>query len=247
MDMRKSARFARLPELTMQQHRQPELMDDPHLNVEQHIHALHGLERINRWSASVHALWSPIRALAGQEPKRSLRVLDIATGAGDIPIKIWHRVHRAGVRIVVDGCDRSPIAIAYAQRRAKQRRADVHFFGLDALTNEIPPGYDVVTCSLFLHHLNDENVVRLLRSMAQAARRLVVISDLVRSRTGLALAYLGTRLLSTSAVVHVDGPRSVRAAYTVEEARALATRAGMDHAAIWPRWPCRYLMLWKRP
>ncbi len=245
--MRKSARMARLPELTMQQHRQAELMDDPHLNVEQHIHALHGLERINQWSASVHALWSPIQALAGQESRRTFRVLDIATGAGDVPIKIWHRARRAGVRLAVDGCDRSPVAIAYAQRCAKQRRADVHFFEWDALTNEIPQGYDVVTCSLFLHHLHDEDAVHLLRSMAQAAGWLVIVSDLVRSRAGLALAYLGTRLLSTSAVVHVDGPRSVRAAYTVGEARALATRAGMENAAVWPRWACRYLLVWKRP
>ena len=239
--------LARLLELMMQRCRQSEIMDDPSLNAEQHVHALHGLERINRWSASVHALWSPIQALAGEEPKRTFRVLDIATGAGDVPIQLWHRAHRAGVRLIINGCDRSPVAIAYARQRATQKRADVTFFELDALNDEIPPGYDAVTCSLFLHHLHDEEAVRLLRSMAQAAGWLVVISDLVRSRTGLSLAHLGTRLLSTSAVVHVDGPRSVRAAYTVDEARVLATRAGMDHAKVWPRWPCRYLLVWKRP
>ena len=230
----------------MQRCRQSELMDDPHLNVEQHTHALRGLERINRWSASVHTLWSPIQVLAAEEPERTFRVLDIATGAGDVPIALWHRARRAGVRITVDGCDRSPVAIKYARHRAKQNRADVRFFELDALNDEIPPGYDVVTCSLFLHHLNDEDAVRLLRSTAQAVGRLVVISDLVRSRTGLALAYLGTRLLSTSIVVHLDGPRSVLAAYTLDEVRMLSTRAGMDNPAISQRWPCRYLLMWER-
>jgi len=227
--------------------RQSEVMDDPSLDVEQHVQALRGLERINRWSASVHALWSPIQALAGEEPNRTVRVLDIATGAGDVPIALWRRGRRAGVRLAVEGCDRSPVAIAYARHRATQRRADVRFFELDALNDEVPPGYDVVTCSLFLHHLHDEEAVRLLRSMAQAAGRLVVLSDLVRSRVGLVLAYLGTRLLSASAVVHLDGPRSVRAAYTVGEARVLTTRAGMDQAEIAPRWPCRYLVIWRRP
>jgi len=231
----------------MQRCRQSELMDDPHLNVEQHTHALHGLERINRWSASVHTLWSPIQALVAEEPERTFRILDIATGAGDVPIKFWHRARRAGVRLTIDGCDRSPVAIAHADHRAKQGRADVHFFELDALTNEIPEGYDVIICSLFLHHLNGEEAVRLLRSMAQVAGRLVVISDLVRSRTGLALAYLGTRLLSTSAVVRLDGPQSVWAAYTIEEARVLALQAGMDNVDVLPRWPSRYLLLWKKP
>ncbi len=231
----------------MQRCRQPEIMDDPALDVEQHVHALRGLERINQWSASGPALWSPIQVLATAEPKRPVRALDIATGAGDVPITLWHRARRAGVQFTIDGCDRSPAAIAHAQRRAEQRRADVRFFELDALHERIPSGYDVVTCSLFLHHLDEEDVVRLLRSMAQAAERLVVISDLVRSRAGLALAYVGTRLLSTSAVVHLDGPRSVRGAYTAEEIRAMTTRAGMDNPAIARRWPCRYLLTWKRP
>lgn len=231
----------------MQQCRQSELMDDPGLDVERHVHALRGLERINWWSASVDSLWPPIQALASQEPKRAFRVLDIATGAGDVPIALWHRARRAGLQLAVDGCDRSPVAVKYAHHRAEQRRADVTFFEWDALTDQLPPGYDVVTCSLFLHHLDDENVVRLLRAMARTARRLVVISDLVRSRMGLALAFLGTRLLSTSAVTHIDGPRSVLGAYTREQARMLAMRAGMDHAEVVPRWPCRYLLVWKKP
>jgi len=221
-------------------------MDDPHLNVEQHLHALRSLERINGWSASARAIWSPIRALAAEEPGRTFRVLDIATGAGDGPITLWHRARRVGVPLTVEGCDRSPVAIAHACHRAQQRRADVRFFELDVLNDQIPHGYDVVTCSLFLHHLTHEDVVRVLRSMAQAAGRLVIISDLVRSHVGLVLAYLGTRLLSTSAVVHLDGPRSVRAAYAVDEVRALAARAGMTTPEISPRWPCRYLLTWKR-
>jgi len=221
-------------------------MDDPSLNAEQHLHALRGLERINQWSANVCTIWAPVQALAAEEPKHTVRVLDIATGAGDIPIALWHRARRASVRLEVDGCDRSSVAMAHARHRAKQSRADVRFFELDALNDEIPPGYDVVTCSLFLHHLNDEDTVRLLRSMARAVGRLVVISDLVRSRIGLALAYLGTRLLSTSTVVHVDGPRSVLAAYTLDEIRMLSTRAGMDNPVIAPRWPCRYLLRWEK-
>lgn len=231
----------------MQRCHQPEIMDGPGLNAEQHRHALHGLERINRWSLSARTLWSPIRALADEDPMRTLRVLDLATGAGDTPIALWHRAQRAGIRLIVNGCDRSSIAIAHARHRAAQQRADVRFFQLDALTDEVPRGYDVVTCSLFLHHLKDEDAVRLLQTMAGAAGRLAVVSDLVRSRTGLMLAYVGTRLLTTSAVVHADGPQSVRAAYTIDEARQLTMQAGMHNAGIVQYWPCRYLLVWKRP
>ena len=70
-------------------------------------------------------------------------------------------------------------------------------------------GYDVVTCSLFLHHLDDEQAVAFLRWAAATAAHQVLVNDLERSGLGLALAHVAVRLLTTSDVVHTDGPRSV--------------------------------------
>jgi hypothetical protein len=60
------------------------------------------------------------------------------------------------------------------------------------------------------------------------------------------LACAGTRLLSRSPVVHVDGPRSVAAAFTPAEALDLAQRAGLTGATVVRRWPCRFLLTWRR-
>jgi 2-polyprenyl-3-methyl-5-hydroxy-6-metoxy-1,4-benzoquinol methylase len=176
-----------------------------------------------------------------------LRVLDLATGAGDLPIRLWHKARRAHIQLRLEGCDVSPRAVAYAHQRAKNQGADVRFFQLDALADALPTNYDVLTSSLFLHHLNDEQAVNLLRRMAQAANRLVLINDLRRNLAGLALAYIGTRLLSTSDVVHRDGVMSVRAAFTLEEVRTLARNAGLEGAQVKKRWPCRFLLAWRRP
>jgi hypothetical protein len=83
--------------------------------------------------------------------------------------------------------------------------------------------------------------------MARLATRLVLVNDLVRGPAAYALAWLGTRLLTRSPVVHLDGPRSVAAAFTLREARELAERAGLHGARIDRRWPCRYLLAWRRP
>jgi hypothetical protein len=48
--------------------------------------------------------------------------------------------------------------------------------------------------------------------MATSARIGGVVSDLIRSRTGLVLAILGTTLLARSRVTRLDGPLSVPAA-----------------------------------
>jgi SAM-dependent methyltransferase len=222
---------------------QPEIMDQPGLDRDRHFLALRGLERINRWSGSARILWPPLRALAREAP---LRVLDLATGAGDVPIRLWQKARRAGVPLHIEGCDVSPQAVLYAQERAREVEADVQFFPLDVLREPLPTGYDAITSSLFLHHLGEEQAVDLLRRAGEAAKRMVLVNDLVRSVAGFALAYVGTRVLSRSPVVHFDGPRSVEAAFTVAEVRELARRAGLNGAAVRRRWPCRFLLSWRR-
>jgi len=231
--------MALFPDLT-QRRLQPELMDQPGLDPAAHVGALTALARINALSGSARILWREIRTLPGP-----LRVLDLATGGGDVPIRLWQQARRAGLDLTMAGCDRSPVAIAHAQRRAAAQQAAVEFFTLDALADPLPAGYDVLTCSLFLHHLEAADAVELLRRMAQAAPR-VLINDLCRTRTGYALAWLGTRVLSRSHVTHVDGPLSVAGAFTPAEAQALAAQAGLAGVTVVRRWPSRFLLKWQR-
>jgi hypothetical protein len=224
---------------------QPEIIDQPDLDPVRLAGALRGLERINWWSHSAGILWPAIWRF-GRNQERPLRLLDIATGAGDVPVRLWRKAQRVGLTLEVAGCDRSEDAIHFAQARAAAVSAPVRFFPWDVVASGIPEGYDIVTCSLFLHHLDGDTATAQLRGMAAAAR-LVLVNDLVRSRTGFLLAYLGTRLLTGSPIVHVDGPRSVEAAFTIAEVRALACRAGLDGAAVQWRWPFRFLLEWRRP
>jgi 2-polyprenyl-3-methyl-5-hydroxy-6-metoxy-1,4-benzoquinol methylase len=225
---------------------QREIMDDPCLAPAPHVQALRGLARINWISASDRILWKPLRELAEQQ-RRPLRVLDVATGGGDVPIRLWRRAQRAGLKLDIHGGDISPTALELARQNAAQAQADVTFFKLDVKNDGLPQGFDVLTCSLFLHHLGDAEAPALLRQLRDAAGRMVLVNDLRRCRLGLALAWLACRLLTTSAVARLDGPRSVRAAFTLPEVRDLANQAGMASATISRRWPCRYLLDWRRP
>lgn len=225
---------------------EPELMDDPALAPASHHAALGGLERINRLSFSIRRIWNPIAALARKHPEQTIKVLDVATGAGDIPIGLWQRAYRAGLKIEVAGCDASDRAIQFAQNRAKAHKADVHFFQIDAVAQPLPEGYDVVTCSLFLHHLQEHHVIALLAAMSKAAAKMIVISDLNRTAMGYALAVVVTRLLTRSKVVHTDGPLSVAGAFTMEEAHRLAQKAGLAGASLHRIFPSRWRLIWHR-
>ena len=217
-------------------------MDEPGLDPGAHHEALDALARLNAWSGSARHLWAALEPLAAESRGRPLRVLDLATGGGDLPSALASRARRAGLELEVDGCDSSPVALEHARSRVPGSR----FFRIDALEDELPGDYDVIVSSLFLHHLADEEAVALLARMRAAARAGVVLLDLDRSRIGLALSWLATRALVSSAVCRVDGPRSVRAAFTPGEARELARRARMEGATVARRAPARWLLTWWR-
>ncbi len=226
--------------------RLPELMDDPGLSRELHFRALAGLSRLNDWSGSVRIIWRAIRSLERDGNSASLHILDLATGAGDIPIGLWHRARQSGMTVEIDACDISPVALEYARWRSGEHGAGIRFFECDALMLDCVMEYDVVISSLFLHHLTEDQATKLLRVMSAAARRMVLVNDLARSSAGYALARAATRVLTRSQVVHVDGPRSVESAFTSREVMGLAKRAGLIGAGVAPKWPCRFLLTWVR-
>jgi hypothetical protein len=75
-------------------------------------------------------------------------------------------------------------------------------------------GFDVVTCSLFLHHLTSDQATNLLMRMA-AAGRLLLANDLRRCVSGYLMAQLACRCLTRSPIVRYDGPQSVANAFTI--------------------------------
>ncbi len=238
--------MALLPSVA-ERRRLPELMDQPGLAAAEHRKALRGLERINAWSGSVRILWTPLRRLAATLRPRPLRILDVATGAGDLPIGLWRKARRAGLDWQIEGWDVSPVAVDYARTRASERGVNVFIGVHNALADQFPDDFHAIVCSLFLHHLDETSASELLHKMGHAARHACLVNDLERSAWGLALARAATRLLTTSHVVHVDGPRSVEAAFTGNEALRLAEQAGLSGAVLTRRWPCRYLLYWSRP
>jgi 2-polyprenyl-3-methyl-5-hydroxy-6-metoxy-1,4-benzoquinol methylase len=228
-------------------HREPELMDDPDLDPTLHHQALAGLRRVQWISGTASSIWKPIRRLAEELPHKTVRVLDVACGGGDLAVALAQRARATGLSVEVKGCDISQTALEHSTSSAAAKKVDVHFFQADAISTPLPcEEYDVIYCSLFLHHLDEDDAVKLLASMKAAAKHMVVISDLIRSRLGYALTWWGLRLLTRSRICHVDGPLSVRAAFTPLEMLELTARAELNGATLTRHWPERCLLTWSR-
>lgn len=233
--------------MATQRVRTGELMDDPGLDRAAHEHALRALGRAAAVSRTAASLWPAIRAAADQQSDRPLRILDIACGGGDVAVDVARRLDTARIAYEVVGCDVSPVALEYATALAARAGVErVRFTRLNVLLDPWPTGCDVVMCSLFLHHLSDADAVTVLRRMKDAAGHMVIVSDLRRTALGAGLAWAGCHLLSRSRVFHVDGMRSVRAAFTEDEALGLARSAGLETATTTLCWPQRFVLTWTR-
>ena len=245
-------------------------MDDPALDETAHRRALAGLLRLDRAARAERLLWPALLALPhGDGP---LRVLDVGCGGGEPAVPLLLRARRAGLPLELTAFDRSPRALAVSAERARRHGLPVqgdepagpHAAARptgdatgcrlllrrgDALVDLPEAGYDVVMCSLFLHHLSDADAIALLSRMKRAARRLVLVQDLRRGRRGWLIAALASRLLTRSPVVRHDALASVESAFTPAELGFLAGRAGLDslHGRVDVRWPERLLLRWERP
>jgi SAM-dependent methyltransferase len=220
-------------------------MDDPELDVASHRRALEALALVNRLSSTAGRIWREVVSLA-RRGMRPVRVLDVACGDGDVLLAVARRAGRRGVAVELSGCDVSGVALHRARERFAAEARDARFLETDAVRGELPGTHHLTTSSLFLHHLDESDARRLLERMARAAECRMLVQDLRRSRLGYILAWGGLRVLTRSDVARRDGPVSVRAAFTTEEARALAHAAGLHGAEVEPCWPERFVIRWRR-
>ena len=220
-------------------------MDDPQLPAKDHHQALNGLRRVNQLSRTAHVISRAIIEYWNANGKpANLKVLDLACGGGDVTAQVAEHLQRAQIAAEVHGWDLSPTAIEFAESQRRGPAGAVQFSVANALTTQSTKQFDVVYCTLFLHHLSDGDAEQLLKSMWRMSRGMVLIDDLRRSTIGYALAVVGCQLLSRSPIVHVDGPLSVRAAFTDSEIVELSDRCELPRPTIKRHWPHRFLLKW---
>jgi ubiquinone/menaquinone biosynthesis C-methylase UbiE len=195
--------------------------------------SLADIDRLNAWFGGYALTLREIRRLtATVPPDRPVRVVDVGGGAAAFAVRLarWARRRGRGIRIVVVERDCTSLALA---RRTVAAYPEVLLVRAEASALPCREGAaDVVTSGLTLHHLEPRQAVESLREMSLVARSGVVVNDLLRRRLSLGLVWLATRLFRCHPISRHDGPLSVRRAYSRDELRALAEKAGASRLTI---------------
>jgi len=202
-----------------------ERMDGPLPPADLHA-TLDDLDRLNAWFGGYALTLRRIRRAAAARPRGAgLRVVDVGGGRGDLAVNVVRWARRAGrpVRVLVVDSDRATLALA---RRRTAAYPEITLVQADAGALPLRDGgADVAHAALTLHHLDGDRAVACLAQMAAAAP-VVIVNDLLRTPLTLLLVWLATRVLRLHPVSRHDGPVSVRRAWSADEVRMLAEKAG---------------------
>src|SRR3989449_8743012 len=115
---------------------------------------LERIRQLNRWFGSYHLVLGFIRNFI--RPADKLRVVDLATGSGDIPRLIVDYARKIGARLEIDALDRQPATFEVA-RRLSTGYPEISYHEANILEWNSAEIYDIALCSLTLHHFGDED------------------------------------------------------------------------------------------
>ena len=202
---------------------EPELMDRPQPVSAELESDLHNLRQLNRFFGSYSLVRRFLRKWI--QPSATLRVLDLATGSGDIPRLIADFSRQIGVSAQIDAVDQQAATVEIALKLSGGY-PEIVFRQTDVFEWGEPRAYDIVLCSLALHHFTEEDAVRLLRHCRELTRQFVLISDLRRGLFATIGVYLLTAILFRDPMTRYDGRVSAARAFSFRELHALAQRAG---------------------
>jgi 2-polyprenyl-3-methyl-5-hydroxy-6-metoxy-1,4-benzoquinol methylase len=200
-----------------------EMMDRPQPVSAELERDLERIRQLNRWFGSYRLVLHFINRWI--QPGGRMRIIDLATGSGDIPRLIVSYARKIGAKVEIDALDRQPATLEIA-RKLSAGYPEISYVSANILECDPAKAYDIVLCTLVLHHFSDENAVCVLRRCAELSRKFVLVSDLRRGFLATTGVYLLTALIFREPMTRYDARLSANRAFSFTELDDLARRAG---------------------
>jgi 2-polyprenyl-3-methyl-5-hydroxy-6-metoxy-1,4-benzoquinol methylase len=204
----------------------PELMDRPQPVSSELEKDLRNIRQLNRFFGSHRLVLHFLRRWI--KPGDHVRIVDLATGSGDIPRLIVDYAQKIGAKVEIDALDRQSATLEIA-RKLSGNYPEISYIDANILEWQLAQPYDIVLCSLALHHFSDEDAVRLLRRCGDLSRKFVLVSDLRRGLLATIGIYLLTALIFREPMTRYDGRVSAARAFSFAELDDLAGRASLQN------------------
>jgi ubiquinone/menaquinone biosynthesis C-methylase UbiE len=225
--------------------RSEEWMDDPNADPAELERSLLFIRRVNALFGYTRSTLRHLDRFADRWNRgETIRILDVATGSADVPLAVLRWAKKRGHDVHIIGLDLHAKTVEAA-------RQEVATAGIPAEKLTVVQGdatalpfearsFDYVMTSMFLHHLDEPVVVKVLQEMDRVSRRGVIVADLVRRRR--AYAWISLFTLLAGPMVRHDARVSVGQAFKKAEIERLRDQAGLSYATYQAAFGHRFVL-----
>ncbi|MDQ3048549.1 MAG: methyltransferase domain-containing protein [Bacteroidota bacterium] len=222
-----------------------ELLDAANIPKELLFQNLRELDVVNRTLGGHAITLAGIRALVTDKNK-TYHIVDIGCGGGDAMKVIAEWANRNNFKVKLTGVDMNADCITFMEESCKR------FPEISGVVNDyrefLKEGVevDIIHCSLFCHHLKDDQLKELFSFLYRYSRFGFIINDLQRHW----FAYYGikflTHVFNGSSLVKNDAPLSVLRSFKRKELETLLQKADVRNFSVRWKWAFRYLVVCKK-
>lgn len=220
--------------------RAPEMMDDFSMEGEELRDALDKLAGINKLLGGNRVTLQGVKELITLRPEqRSYKVVDIGCGNGDMLRLLADFAIEQSLNFELIGIDANAFTIAHAASLSAIY-PNISFRCEDIFRSPSDEQFDIVLCTLTLHHFPDQEIVELLRIFKKKTALGMVINDLHRSKLAYYLFQAVCFVFGLNRMSREDGLISILRAFKKGDLKMYSRQLGLSDVSIRWKWAFRY-------
>lgn len=219
-------------------------MDDFSLQGEELRDALDKIASINRLlGGNKVTLGGMAKLLKKANRSQPITIADIGCGNGDMLRVLADYAQKRDLDFRLIGIDANAFTINYAQTLSKGY-TNIDYRCIDILDPDFTEiKYDIVLCTLTLHHFTDQQIASILTTFNTNATLGTVVNDLHRSSIAYRLFQMICALFGLNRMSREDGLVSILRGFKRQELEDFSKQLNFKHYSIHWKWAFRYQWL----
>jgi 2-polyprenyl-3-methyl-5-hydroxy-6-metoxy-1,4-benzoquinol methylase len=218
-----------------------EIMDDFALEGEILRDALDKIAKINQLLGGNKLTLQGVQSLMNKvSPNKEVTIVDIGCGNGDMLRALADYASNNNLNFKLIGIDANQFTINHAKELSKQYQ-NITYQCEDIFDDKFKDlKYDIVLCTLTLHHFKDAEIIKLVSVFNENASIGIVINDLQRSAIAYRLFQVLCFVFRLNKMSKEDGLVSILRGFKKDELEDFSNRLGFKNYTIEWKWAFRY-------
>ena len=220
---------------------QSEIMDDFDMKGEVLRDALDKIAKINQLLGGNKLTLEGVKNILKQNPNQEkITIVDVGCCNGDMLRTLADYAGNNGIKLELIGIDANQFTIDYAQKLSSQY-PNISYQCEDIFDKAFENlHYDIVLCTLTLHHFKDDEIIKLLSLFKKNAKLGIVINDLQRSSISYRLFHGLCVVFRLNHMSREDGLVSILRGFKKPELEQFSKKLQFKNYSIEWKWAFRY-------